>query len=187
MNLKFFVAAVLSVLGIALLANAFDESVQMVDNSLSTEGEAELRVHKMEALGVEYGSLAELYEFSLKADSVYTLRDLSFSVGSSGLELGDWRVYEVVEGEVDYLNVIATEENRHDDLLHMRFASSPGVAFLGTEKTHDFVLVANVERGEGEVSLEIQLKEEPSAWVEGHFEEAWLKVDADKVNEVVGM
>lgn len=139
--------------------------------------------------GIEYGSQAEVFRFSLEAEEAYTLRYLTVAVRHAGLTLSDraedWKLYEVHNGQIDFSAPVGYGESFDDVYLKLRFESTPSVGYWGSKGEDTFALVASVLNGsEGSepwltVSAPTLLPDGFDwAFVAGKHSEAWMGVGA---------
>ncbi len=165
---------------------ALQTDLLQVEENVSQEFQLEL-VDDYEAGRIKYGTQAELYRFSLKANGPYTLRYLTFAAESNALQgdalRGHVEIYEVIKGKVDYTEPVGRGEKWADDELRVRLFSPENGPYLGEKGTQEFLVTGTVLKDpkSAEVAtLEVWIPEEPAmdwAWLEGHLEGSWLSVE----------
>ena len=103
---------------------------------------------------LKYGTESEVYRFKIDATAPFTIRYLTFH-SHSGLDwtkfdsADDWKMYEVVNGEIDYsVQVGEGTELSDNGILKMKMFSSGkrDVGFVGEKNT--FVLVTDIIKTE---------------------------------------
>ena len=87
-------------------------------NHVFTVEETQLKVIvPMQDEFLEYSSNAEVYQFSLSAETPYTLRYLTFAVDYTGLQksaidhASSWKIYQVNNGAIDYSKTLGFGED----------------------------------------------------------------------------
>jgi len=143
---------------------------------------------------ISYGTQAEVYRFSVDSDSSYTLRYLTMSVKSSGLDLSatpmDWKLYKVTGDKIDFLSQVGYGEKFVDEDLRFRMflsTETTSSGFLGVPGKATFAVVSSVLKnpsaGKSDVFLRAHLghgssKEMGWAFKFGHDNRSWMKVDS---------
>jgi len=195
-SLKWIIAAVVVVALIATAANGFflhllasedlETSILDVGVEIGDPEELGFVVEVPEQSGeLSFGSSVEVYRFVLETVGPYSIRYLSFAVDWAGLRNetiahpSAWKLYKVVDGEVDYLDTIGVAESIEDGVLKMRFSSSRGTAFLG-EGGDEFALVTSVLSDPGsdeEPQISVGISGDDWAWVPGIYEGSWMSLE----------
>ncbi|QQR54501.1 hypothetical protein IPG41_04865 [Candidatus Peregrinibacteria bacterium] len=152
----------------------------------------ELRVILPEKRGsIQMSSQSEVLFFDLDSEGPYTLRYLTIFVESEGLVLpnkwGDWKLYTVADGRVNYGEQVGYAEVFKDGFLRLRVHSTPAAGYWG-EGEAQFALVAPIYKiaGAEKTSLGLSfptLLPEGLDWefVAGHETGPWMDVEAGRI------
>ena len=195
--LKWLAAAIVVVALIAAIANGFflallEDAGEVGETSvlnveIGEPSELGMEVYFPEQDGeLEYGISSEVYRFGIEAEGPYSLRYLSFDVDWTGLRdesighASSWKIFQVVDGEVDWLTTIGMGESLDDGKLKMRLSSGRGAAFLSEGGKTEFVLTTYVlsdMNSEEEASVKVGMTGDELSFVPGFYSGSWMNLE----------
>lgn len=187
---KFLISAFSIVLGIIIFSVSIESSLNLQANLLA---HPELKVSsEIDNSKLSYGTESEVYRFKIDATSPFTIRYLGFEFSHSGLDwtkfdsAKDWKIYEVVNGEIDYADQVGEgSELSGNGILKMKMfsAGKRDVGFVGQKNT--FVLVTDVIKAGSDTSFGVMMQSADWTWVWGAYTNSWgtleKKLGADQV------
>lgn len=131
-----------------------------------------------------YGTESEVYRFKIDATQAFTIRYLTFQFSHSGLDwtkfdsTEDWKMYEVVNDEIDYSAQVGEGSELSDNgILKMKMfsAGKRDVGFVGEKNT--FVLVTDIIKTGSDTSFGVMTSAEGISWVWGAYNNSWGTLD----------
>lgn len=187
---KFLISAFSIVLGIMIFSISMEKTQNLQTNVLVIP---EISVETIiENTELKYGTESEVYRFKIDATAPFTIRYLTFQFSHSGLDwtkfdsADDWKMYEVVNGEIDYsVQVGEGTELSDNGILKMKMFSSGkrDVGFVGEKNT--FVLVTDIIKTGGDTSFGVMTYTDGMSWVWGAYNNSWgtleKKLGADSI------
>lgn len=136
---------------------------------------------------LQSSSQSELLFFTLNSEGPYALRYLTLFVEAEGVNLpakaGDWKVYVVEEGRVNYREEVGYGESFKNELLRLRMTSDPAKGYEG-EGESEFALVSPLYKTSDEAELRFNFPKflpEDMEWefVAGQPAQAWLDLNEE--------
>lgn len=133
---------------------------------------------------LKYGTESEVYRFKIDATQAFTIRYLTFQFSHSGLDWSkfdsadDWKMYEVINGEIDYSAQVGEgSELSSNGILKMKMfsAGKRDVGFVGEKNT--FVLVTDIIKTGTDTSFGVMTYTDGMSWVWGAYYNSWGTLD----------
>lgn len=134
-----------------------------------------LKIEDQKILDLNFGSMVEVYRFTLSMSEAYTLRYLNFEVNTQDIQVEDWAVYEVTNGVIDYNTKVGQSEEYNLGKLKLRFFSKRSYGYFG-EGRQEFALTAKIKRIGENPSLQIKASDEVD-WIKGDTKRPWGALD----------